>query len=94
MTNIKLYNIYLFISSFTRNIIDIYSIVLLHQKGITINKLATISGITQSTINNIVSGRNNSTTVSTIKKICDGLEITIIEFFNSELFENLEQEIK
>ena len=67
---------------------------LCQEKGITINKLATISGITQSTINNIVSGRNNSTTVSTIKKICDGLEITIIEFFNSELFENLEQEIK
>lgn len=67
---------------------------LCQEKGITINKLATISGITQSTINNIVSGRNNSTTVSTVKKICDGLEITIIEFFNSELFENLEQEIK
>ncbi len=67
---------------------------LCQEKGITINKLSTISGITQSTINNIVSGRNNSTTVSTVKKICDGLEITIIEFFNSELFENLEQEIK
>ena len=36
---------------------------------ITLNKLATISGITQSTLNNIVSGRNNSTTVSTIQKI-------------------------
>lgn len=64
------------------------------QKGITVNKLSTISGITQSTINNIVSGRNNSTTISTIKKICDGLDITIMEFFNSELFKNLEQEIK
>lgn len=67
---------------------------LCQEKEITINKLATISGITQSTINNIVSGRNNSTTISTIKKICDGLEITIMEFFNSELFKNLEQEIK
>ncbi len=67
---------------------------LCQEKGITINKLSTSSGITQSTINNIVSGRNNSTTISTIKKICDGLEITITEFFNSELFENLEQEIK
>ena len=61
---------------------------------ITINKLATISGLTQSTLNNITSGRNNSTTVSTIKKICDGLEIDIREFFNSPLFEELEQEIK
>lgn len=61
---------------------------------ITVNKLATISGITQSTLNNIVSGRNKSATISTIKKICDGLELSIIEFFQSELFEHLEQEIK
>ena len=68
-------------------------IQLCNQKGITINKLSTICGITQSTLNNIVSGRNKSATVSTVKKICDGLEIDIQEFFNSELFENLEQEI-
>ncbi len=61
---------------------------------ITVNKLSTICGITQSTLNNIVSGRNNSTTISTIKKICDGLEISIIDFFTSELFTSLEQEIK
>lgn len=60
---------------------------------ITVNKLSTLSGITQSTLNNIVSGRNNSTTVSTVKKICDGLELSIIDFFSSPLFENLEQEI-
>ena len=61
---------------------------------ITLNKLSTICGITQSTLNNIISGRNATTTVSTIKKICDGLEISIIDFFSSYLFENLEQEIK
>lgn len=64
------------------------------ERNITINKLGTISGVTQSTINNIVSGRNNSTTVSTIKKLCDGLDISIIEFFTSKVFENLEQEIQ
>ncbi|MBO5024202.1 MAG: helix-turn-helix transcriptional regulator [Clostridia bacterium] len=63
-------------------------------QGITINKLSIICGITQSTLNNIVSGRNNTTTISTIKKICDGLEISIQDFFTSDLFENLEQEIK
>ncbi len=63
-------------------------------QNITINRLAILSGITQSTLNNIVSGRNHSTTISTIKKICDGTDITIEEFFNSELFKNLEQEIK
>ena len=61
---------------------------------ITINKLATICGITQSTLSNIVGGRNNSTTISTIKKICDGLNISIQDFFNDEVFYNLDQEIK
>jgi len=60
---------------------------------ITINHLAAISGVTQSTLNNIVSGRNKSATISTIKKLCDGLEITIVEFFNTETFLNLEQEL-
>jgi len=66
---------------------------LIDERGLTVNKLSTISGITQSTLNNIVNGRNKSTTASTIKKICDGLEITITEFFNDPIFENLEQEI-
>lgn len=67
---------------------------LCEEKHITINKLANISGITQSTLNNIMSGRNNSTTISTIQKICDGLEITITDFFDSPLFLGIEQEIK
>lgn len=64
------------------------------EKGITLNKLSTICGITQSTLNNIVCGRNNSATISTIKKICDGLNISIQEFFSSDIFSELEQEIK
>ena len=64
------------------------------ERDISVNKLSTISGVTQSTVNNIVSGRNNSATVSTIKKLCDGLGITIQDFFRSELFDDLEQEIR
>ena len=67
---------------------------LCRERDITINKLSNMSGVTQSTVNNIVSGRNNSTTISTIKKLCDGLGITIEEFFHSELFRGLEQELK
>ena len=63
------------------------------QRNITINLLGIISGVTQSTLNNIVSGRNNSATVATIQKLCDGLEITITEFFTDDLFLNVEQEI-
>lgn len=67
---------------------------LCREYDISVNKLSSMSGVTQSTVNNIVSGRNNSATVSTIKKLCDGLGITIEEFFRSELFRGLEQEIK
>ncbi|MBR5552774.1 MAG: helix-turn-helix transcriptional regulator [Clostridia bacterium] len=67
---------------------------LCEERGITVNKLSTICGITQSTLNNIVGGRNNSTTVSTVKKICDGLEISIVDFFKSDVFNDLEQEIR
>lgn len=64
------------------------------QRNMTVNKLAISSGVTQSTLNNIISGRNNSTTVATLKKLCDGLDITIVEFFQADVFYNLEQELK
>lgn len=67
---------------------------LINEHGLTVNSLSTACGITQSTLNNIVNGRNKTTTASTIKKICDGLGITITEFFDDPLFQNLEQEIK
>lgn len=67
---------------------------LCRQRGITVNRLATISGVTQSTVNNIVSGRNHSVTVATIKKLCDGLDITLRDFFDAAVFEDLEQEVK
>ena len=67
---------------------------LCQERNLSINKLSNMSGVTQSTVNNIISGRNRSATVSTIQKLCDGLGITIEEFFHSELFRNLEQELK
>ncbi len=67
---------------------------LCEERGLSVNKLCSISGVTQSTVNNIISGRNNSATVTTVKKLCDGLDITVEDFFSSPLFRNLEQEIK
>lgn len=64
------------------------------ENHISVNKLCTISGVTQSTINNVMSGRNRTVTISTIKKLCDGLNITIIDFFSPDLFSDLEQEIR
>ena len=76
------------------NAVRLRILELCNEHNITVNKLATICGITQSTLNNIVNGRNNSTTVSTVKKICDGLNIHIVDFFTSPIFDKLEQEIK
>ena len=67
---------------------------LCEEREISVNKLSNISGVTQSTVNNIVSGRNRSATISTIKKLCDGFGITIQEFFAAEQFHDLEQEVK
>ena len=67
---------------------------LCEERGITVNRLCTISGVTQSTVNNIISGRNQTETLLTVKKLCDGLEITIQDFFASDLFRDLEQEIQ
>ena len=67
---------------------------LCNEKEITLNKLGTISGVTQSTLNNIISGVSKNPTISTIKKICDGLNISIVQFFDTPAFRDLEQEIK
>lgn len=67
---------------------------LCRERGITVNKLCNDSGVTQSTVQNIINKRNKSATVATVKKLCDGLDITIEDFFHSELFRGLEQEIR
>lgn len=62
------------------------------EKNISINKLATISCLTQSTIQNIIECNSNNPKMLTIVRICDGLGISLKEFFDDELFTNLERE--
>ncbi len=64
------------------------------QRHITVNALCNISGVTQSTVSDIVNGTTRNPGVATIKKLCDGLDITLKEFFDSPQFVDLEQEIK
>ena len=66
---------------------------LCEEKRITINKLATESGVPPSTIKNILYGKSQNPKLLTIKMICDGLDITLGEFFSTPEFDNLEQEI-
>ncbi len=67
---------------------------LCNEKGIAINALANISGVSPSTVYSILNEKSQNPGVVSIKKICDGLEISVREFFDCDLFENLEQEIK
>lgn len=66
---------------------------LCNQRNISVNKLCTMSAVTQSTVNDIVNNKSKNIGIVTIKKLCDGLDITITEFFDTEYFKNLEQEI-
>ncbi len=61
--------------------------------GITVNKLSTLSGVTQSTVNDIVNRKTRNIGIITIKKLCDGFGISITEFFNTTTFCHLEQEL-
>lgn len=61
---------------------------------ITVNKLCTLSAVTQSTVNDIVNLRAKNIGIVTIKKLCDGLDISVTDFFDAEIFADLEQEIQ
>lgn len=67
---------------------------LCNERNIKINELANISGVTPSTAYSMIDKSRRDISIRTIKKFCDGLEITLGEFFSTEEFDNLEQEIK
>ena len=68
-------------------------IELCNSQNIAINTLANISGMPPSTIYSMLNSKSQNPGVVSIKKICDGLNISIRQFFDSPLFDNLEQEI-
>ncbi len=64
------------------------------ERNMRINELANISGVTPSTAYSMMDKARRDVSIRTIKKFCDGLEITLGEFFSTEDFDNLEQEIQ
>ena len=64
------------------------------ERSISVNKLATISALPPSSVKNILYGKSQNPKLLTIKMLCDGLDITLGEFFSAEVFDGLEQEIK
>ena len=67
---------------------------LLGEKKMSIHRLAMESAVPPSSIKNILYGKSQNPGIVTIKMLCDGFGITLIDFFNTEEFKNLEQEIQ
>lgn len=64
------------------------------ERNIKMNELATLSGVTPSTVYSMLDVQRREISITTIKKLCDGLDITLGKFFSTEEFDDLEQEIK
>lgn len=64
------------------------------EHNLAINTLANVSGVAPSTAYSILSEKSQNPGIVTLKKLCDGLDISLHTFFNSKLFDNLEQEIR
>ncbi len=64
------------------------------EREISINKLATKCGLPPSSVKNILYGRSKNPKIVTIKILCDGLGLSLGEFFSTKEFDSLEQEIK
>ena len=67
---------------------------LCYKRNMNFCKLASISGVPYTTVKSIFYNQSKNPGIVTIKKLCDGLEISITEFFDTEYFKELEQEIK
>ncbi len=67
---------------------------LCRSRSISLNELATRSGVTPSTVYSMMDVRRRELSITTIKKLCDGLDMTLGEFFSTQTFDALEQEIK
>ncbi len=67
---------------------------LCRERGLTANALANVSGVTPSTVYSMLDENRRDISVVTVKKLCDGLDITLSDFFSAPEFDELEQEIK
>lgn len=67
---------------------------ILKDRNMAINELAVISGVTPSTVYSMMLENRKDLSIITIKKLCDGLGITLGEFFNTPEFDNIDQEIE
>ncbi len=64
------------------------------ERNIAVNTLANISGVSPSTVYSMLNEKSQNPGVVSLQKLCDGLDITLRQFFDSELFDDIEQEVK
>lgn len=64
------------------------------ERGIAINSLANVSGVPPTTIYSMLNNKSKNPGVVSLQKLCDGLDITLRQFFDDDIFDNIEQEIK
>ena len=64
------------------------------ERGLTPNGISNLAAVPQGTVKSILNGESKNPGILTIKKLCDGFEITLGEFFATKEFDELEQEIK
>jgi len=69
-------------------------IQIMRERNMRPNELATLSGVTPSTVYSMMDERRKELSINVIKKLCDGLDMTLGEFFSVPLFDELDQEIK
>ena len=78
----------------TREAIAARILQLCRERGLTPNGLSNLAAVPQATVKNILNGESRNPGTVTIKKLCDGLDITLGEFFSTPEFDSLEQEIR
>lgn len=78
----------------TKEAVALRIIELCKERNIAINSLANISGVSPSTVYSMLNEKSQNPGVVSIKKLCDGFEISLREFFDSSVFDDIEQEIK
>lgn len=64
------------------------------ERNIAVNTLANISGVSPSTVYSMLNEKSQNPGVVSLQKLCDGLDITLCQFFDSEIFDDIEQEVK
>lgn len=78
----------------TKEAVAIRIIELCENHDIAVNSLANLSGVSPSTVYSMLNEKSQNPGIVSIKKLCDGLNITLRQFFDSDIFDDLEQEIK